>query len=48
MVEVQQQGRLFQSGLAQQVRLVADEDGMLLFALVEMHDGFEWRTRSPR
>jgi hypothetical protein len=36
-VKVQQQGQLFQGGMPQQLRLVADENRMLLFALVEMH-----------
>ncbi len=39
-VEVEQQWQLLQSGVAQQLRLVADQDGMQLLALVQMHDGF--------
>ena len=38
-VEVQQQRQLFQGGMRQQLGFVADENGMLLFALVETHDG---------
>jgi len=34
-VEVQQQRQLFEGGMAQQLSLVADENEMLLFALVE-------------
>jgi hypothetical protein len=39
-VEVQQQRQLFQSGVLQQLRFIADEDGMLLLAFVERQDGF--------
>ena len=35
-VEVQQQGQLLEGRMAQQLGLVADENRMLLFALVEM------------
>ena len=38
-VEVEQQRKLFEGGMAQQLRFVADENGVLLFALVEIHDG---------
>ena len=38
-VEVQQQGELFQGGMRQQVGFIADQNGMLLFALVQAHDG---------
>src|SRR5579864_4188680 len=39
-VEVEQQRQLLQSSVAQQLRLIADEDGMLLLVFVQMHDGF--------
>ena len=39
-VEVEQQRDLFQGGMAQQLGFVADENGVLLLALVETHDGF--------
>ena len=39
-VEVQQQRELFEGGMAQQLGFVADENGMLLLALIETHDGF--------
>ena len=38
-VEVEQQRKLFEGGVAQQLGFVADEHGVLLFALVEIHDG---------
>ena len=38
-VEVEQQRKLFEGGMAQQLGFVADENGVLLFALVETHDG---------
>ena len=38
-VEVEQQRKLFEGGMAQQLSFVADENGVLLFALVETHDG---------
>ena len=38
-VEVEQQRELFESGMAQQLRFIADENGVLFFALVEIHDG---------
>src|SRR5438445_3190020 len=38
-VEVQQQGKLFERGMAQQLGFVADENGMLLLTLIEAHDG---------
>jgi hypothetical protein len=38
-VEVEQQRKLFEGGMAQQLRFVADENGVLFFALVEIHDG---------
>ena len=35
--------------MAQQLSFIADENGMLLLALVEMHDGFrDLAHRSPR
>jgi len=39
-VEVQQQRQLLQSGVPQQLRFIADEDGMLLLTPIEMHNGF--------
>ena len=38
-VEVEQQRELLEGGVAQQLRFVADENGVLFFALVEIHDG---------
>ena len=38
-IEVQQQRELFQRRMRQQLRFVADENGMLLLALVQAHDG---------
>ena len=38
-VEVEQQRELLEGGVAQQLGFVADENGVLLFALVEIHDG---------
>ena len=38
-VEVQQQRELFQGGMRQQVGFIADQNGMLFFALVQTHDG---------
>ena len=38
-VEVQQQGKLFERGMAQQLGFIADENGMLFLSLVETHDG---------
>ncbi len=38
-VEVQQQRELFQGGMRQQVGFIADQNGMLLLALVQTHDG---------
>ena len=39
-VEVQQQRELFEGGMRQQLGLVADENRVLLLALIETHDGF--------
>ncbi len=38
-VEVQQQGKLFERGMTQQLGFVADENRMLLLTLIEVHDG---------
>ncbi len=38
-IEVEQQRELLQGGMAQQLSFVADENGVLLFTLVETHDG---------
>ena len=38
-VEIQQERQLLQSGVPQQLRFVADEDGMLLLAFVEVYGG---------
>ena len=38
-IEVQQQRELFQRGMRQQVSFIADQNGMLLLALVETHNG---------
>lgn len=38
-VEVEQQRKLFESGMAQQRGFVTDENGVLFFALLEAHDG---------
>jgi len=38
-VEVEQQGELFEGGLGQELGLVTDENGVLLLALIEAHDG---------
>jgi hypothetical protein len=38
-VKVQQQRKLFERGMAQQLGFVADENRVLLLALIEAHDG---------
>src|SRR5262249_43916474 len=38
-VKVQQQRELFEGGVAQQVCLVQDKQGMLFLALLQTHDG---------
>jgi len=38
-VEVEQQRKLLQSGVAQQMGFIANQNGMLFFALVQTHDG---------
>src|ERR1700694_2657951 len=39
-IEVEQQRKLFEGGMRQQLGLVADENRVLLLRLVETHDGF--------
>src|SRR5258708_27798192 len=38
-VEVEQQRKLLEGGMGQQLGFIANENGMLLFALVKIHDG---------
>ena len=39
MSKFNKQRELFESGMAEQLCFVADQNGMLFFALVQTHDG---------
>jgi len=39
-VEIEQQRELFEGGMTQQMGFITNEDGVLLFALVQPHEGF--------
>src|SRR5439155_19114716 len=44
-IEVEQQRKLLERGMREQLGFIADEDGMLLLRLIEAHDGLRNLTR---